>query len=391
MTDNESLPIGALVQRARKQRGLSQQGLSDASGVSLSLIRKLEQATVTDTRMETVRRLATALRISTNSLIPQEPRPSESTSEPWRPLQQAIESPPAQIDEEPSLSGITDSLGEVRAAYFGKRLGQLSTLIGPILRDADALDDTEHEARAARSYLLQIAGSTLTQARQFTAAETALRRALDDAPDRLRAASIITTWAWLLVRQGRFTESAELAIRWADDIEPRMSRATLDELAAWGWLLLQASAASLRNARPADAHDTMRLARSAAVLTGRELPAGDTRLATWGPFTVAYKKAEKGIVTDKPDDVLATAERLAKANPPAGTEYDRHRLDVAKAHLMLHRFGEAFDVLSEVHRRSPEWTAEQRYAQDIMVDVIDGRRTLTPEMRTLAVALRVPM
>ncbi|MBB5939371.1 helix-turn-helix domain-containing protein [Streptomyces zagrosensis] len=387
----ENLAIGTLLQRVRKRRGLSQQELHDASGVSLSLIRKLEQQAVSDTRMETVRRLAAALRISTSSLIPQRSSEGESTADTWRPVQEAIEAPPQQIDEEPSAAGVIASVHEIRAAYFAKRILDLSTLLGPALRDADALDDADHEARSARSYLLQIAGSTLTQVRQFAAAETALQRALDDAPDRLRAASIITTWSWLLVRQGRFEESAALAIRWADDVEPRMSRATPDELAAWGWLLVQASAASLRNARTAEAHDTMQLARSAAVLTGRELPAGGTRLATWGPYTVAYKKAERGIVLHRPDDVLNTAERVAAANPVAGTEFDRHRLDVAKAHLMLHQYGEAFDALLDISQRAPEWLKEQRYAQDIMSDVIDGRRTLTPEMRSLATALRVPL
>ncbi|MEW9515344.1 hypothetical protein [Streptomyces tubercidicus] len=55
-------------------------------------------------------------------------------------------------------------------------------------------------ARGLCAHLLQIAGPVLTQVRQFDAAQTALQRALDDAPDRLRGASVITTWSRQLLQ-----------------------------------------------------------------------------------------------------------------------------------------------------------------------------------------------
>ena len=383
--------IGERLREIRKRRGLTQRALADASGVSLSLIRKLEQGEVPDTRMETARRLAVALRVPTTHLAARDDTDTPTTAEPWRPLQRAIEEPPRTPEHELDIDAINALLADdIRAAYFDRRLVDLSTLLAPILRDADALGD-DPEARGMRAHLLQIAGSTLTQARQFTAAETALRRALDDAPDRLRAASIITTWSWLLVRQGRLDESRELATRWADDVEPRLSRATPEDLAAWGWLLLQASAAALRDNRTGEAEDMMRLARAAAVRTGRELPEGDMRLASWGPVTVAYKSAERDIIMDRPDKVLEVAERLERTVSDGGTEHHRHRLDVAKAHTMKRDYGRAVEVLERVHSEAPEWLSQQRYAQDIMGEVVGHRRTLTPQMRALADAVGVPM
>lgn len=382
--------IGARLRETRKRRGLSQRELATASGVSLSLIRKLEQGDVDHTRMDTARRLAVALRVPTTHLIERDDTDAHETAEPWRPLQLAIEGPPHSSDADPDLEVIGTVLAaDIRAAYFDRRLTDLSALLAPLLREADAFGD-DPAAKGTRAHLLQIAGSTLTQARQYQAAETALRRALDDAPDRLRAASIITTWAWLLVRQGRLDESRDLAIRWADDVEPRMSRATPEDLAAWGWLLLQASAASLRDNRDGEAEDMMRLARAAAVRTGRELPRGDIRLASWGPVTVAYKAAERDIILDRPDNVLDAAERLRAAGR-TGTEYHRHRLDVAKAHVMKRQYGRAMDVLEEVRIEAPEWLSQQRYAADVMADVIGRRRTLTPQMRVLADAVGVPL
>ncbi|MFI5524969.1 helix-turn-helix domain-containing protein [Streptomyces platensis] len=387
MPEHADMHIGTRLPEIRKRRGLSQRELAAASGVSASLISKLEQGVVDGTRMETAHKLAGALRVDTSALLERdEPTPAE-TAEPWRPLQLAVQVAPAPPTEQPTVTGIRALLPDVRRAYFKNHLAELSTLLAPVLRDADALGDSP-AARGLRAHLLQIAGSVLTQVRQFDAAQTALQRALDDAPDRLRAAGVITTWSWLLVRQGRLRESRELATRWADDVEPRMSRATPQELAAWGWLLLQASAASLRDNRNGEAADTMRLARSVAVMTGRELPRGRDRLTTWGPATVSYKAAERHIVLDRPDKVLAMA---GKGSQAASTEYHRHRLDVAKAHLLVRQYGEAVDALTEVHVAAPEWLANQRYAQDILGDVLERRRTLTPQMRQLANALSVPM
>jgi alkylhydroperoxidase/carboxymuconolactone decarboxylase family protein YurZ len=107
---------------------------------------------------------------------------------------------------------------------------------------------------------------------------------------------------------------------------------------------------------------------------------------------VAYKSAERGVVQDRPEATLATAPGL-KAAPGAapGTEYHRHRLDVAKAHVMLRQHGEAVDVLADVRERAPEWLAQQRYARDILGDVVARRRTLTPQMRELADAVGLPL
>ncbi|SEG16870.1 Helix-turn-helix domain-containing protein [Actinacidiphila yanglinensis] len=390
MAENIGTPIGERLREVRKRRGISQRELAQVSGVSLSLIRKLEQGEIKDTRVETARRLAVSLRVPTSRLVARDDHAAESVPQPWAPLQLAVEGPPFQPEDEPTLDGVRDCVAAVRAAYFDGRMADLSAILAPLLRDADALGEGVG-AREVRAHLLQIAGSTLTQARQFGAAETALARALDDAPDRHRAASIVTTWSWLLVRQGRLDDSRRLAVRWADDLEPRVSRATSEDLAAWGWLLLQVSSASLRDNRMGEAEDAMRLANSVAVMTGHELPCGEVRLATWGPVTVAYKTAERGIVLDRPDRVLKAAAQLEGVGRRVSTEYHRHRLDVAKAHTMVRQYGEAVTVLSSVRQQAPEWLAQQRYARDILGEVISKRRTLTAEMRELADSVGVPM
>ncbi|MBB5935725.1 helix-turn-helix domain-containing protein [Streptomyces zagrosensis] len=383
--------LGDRVCKLRKRRGLSQRELATASKVSLATVRQLEQGNAGNTRMETARALAAALRVPTTELMRLNP-PEEMSpdSAPWQPLERAVVAPRLTfLDDEPTIAGLTAGMEEARRLHTAKQMADEVMVLAPLLRDADALG-TAPEVRSVRAQLLHMAGALLTQARQFEGAETALRRALDDAPDHVRAASIIATWAWLLMRQGRLGQAREMAQQWADDCEPKLSRAPVESIAAWGWLLLHGASASLRDARDGEADDMMRLARAAATVTGTITPSA-TRPDPWGPVVVAYKAAEKGVILDRPDDVLRAGQRLKGTGEGQETDYHRHRLDVARAYTMVRKYTEAAEVLGAIHCAQPEWLAQQPYAQDTMGRVIERRRTLTPEMRKLADALSVPM
>ncbi|MEV0850431.1 hypothetical protein AB0J21_32020 [Streptomyces sp. NPDC049954] len=78
--------------------------------------------------------------------------------------------------------------------------------------------------------------------------------------------------------------------------------------------------------------------------------------------------------------MLEIADRLRGGT---GSEYHRHRLDVAKAYTMTRQPGRALEVFGEVAAEAPEWIAEQPYARHTLADTIARRRTLTTEMRQL--------
>jgi hypothetical protein len=287
-----------------------------------------------------------------------------------------------EIEEQPTAQGVDDAVRAVMPLFAGDRYSELGALLPPLIRDADALNG---DGRPVRARLLHLTGWLLTQTRQFDDADMALSRAKDDASDRLDAAATVNTLCWLLIRQGKLQETLDLAIRWADDIEPRMSRATMSELAAWGWLLIRISTAAVRNNQPGEAEDAIRLARSAAVSMGREFAPPADFLRTFGPVTVAMKRAENAMIEDRPDQVLAIAKTIpSKGLQPTSNNRNRHQLDIAKAHVQLRRYSEAFDVLQGIRRDSPEWIVNQRLARDVLGKVITRRRTLTAEMRELA-------
>ncbi|UCM89930.1 helix-turn-helix domain-containing protein [Streptomyces marincola] len=395
MPDHFDEHIGTRLRELRKRRGLTQRELANHSGVSLSTIRNVEQGTQTAVRLETVRKLASALRTRTSILAAREPSGQENApTAVWDELRRAVEQPHGDLPEPPTVDGVEEALRAARAAYFADDFDSLAARLPVLLRDADSLGDAS-TARDVRARLLGFTGSVLTQVRQWRAADTALERALDAAPDAATAAGIINTRCWLLLRQGHLTEARETATRWADDVEPRrVSRATPDDLAAWGFLLLKVAAASIRDNRPGEADTALKMAQGAAVITGRDLGYG-RRMNRWSPTIVAHKRVEHLVITEQPDRALALADQTAKIAPrhrlPSDGNANRHLLDTANAHAQLRDYGEAMGTLLEVHRRAPSWLANQRYARDILGNIVAKRRTLTPEMRMLAEAIELPV
>lgn len=383
--------IGARLRDVRKRRGLNQRELATASGVSLSLIRKLEQGQIAGTRMETARRLAIALRVPTTSLLAGDAHQAdETTTDQWAPVRAALDAPPAALDEEPTTEGVGAALAATKPLLDSLALGALATLLPPLLRDADALAGADRRTRTVQGRALQLAGWVLTQTHQYEAAADALDRALDIAADRIDAAATINTRCWLFLRQGRFDDCLTLATTWADDIEPRMSRATPGELASWGWMLLRVAAAAVRDNRPGDAATALRLARTASVMVGHEDVADALGLRTFGPATVTQHAVEHANIGDRPDRVLSLVEKMPPGRLSAANR-GRHALNIADAHARLRDYGAAVAVLRQVHEAQPEWLAQQRYGRDIVGRVIGKRRTLTPEMRVLADAVRLPL
>ncbi|MEV0357078.1 helix-turn-helix transcriptional regulator [Nocardia sp. NPDC050697] len=378
-----SVELGNRLQSIRKRSGLSQKELATESGVSISLIRKIEQGERTDVRLETLRKLAVGLRVRTSDLQTRDDTENADpdTRELWEPTRRALvgqiegpEIPASPAEVEARLRSLRPMLGE-------NRYTDVAAVLPGLIRDGDSLED----GRALRSRILNLAGWMLTQTRQFEDAEAALARAVDSADDRNDAAAAVDTLLWTLLRQGRLDEARSLAIRWADDVEPRISRATHRELSIWARLYTRVANAAVRDNQPGEAQDALSFARAAAQLVGREVYADRSTMKTFGPISVAHICAESHAIAERPDKVLAIAESTpAAALEPTAANRLRHRLDVASAHTQLGQLPEAIGVIQEVRVLAPEWLPQQRYARDILSTVICKRRTLTEEMRELA-------
>jgi transcriptional regulator with XRE-family HTH domain len=395
MPDDTS--IGQRVQAVRKRRGLTQTELARASGLSLSLVSKLEQDVITDVRLETAHKLAAALGVPTSDLAPggDAPQPAAGSEIAWQPVNHALEGvPDPGLAEEPTLEGVSSAFRGALPLLVASRFAQLGIVLPALLRDADALvadsaGSARASARTVRSQIRQVAGSLMLHTWQFEAADRAFELAMSDAGDPLTAMSVIEERCWGLIRQGRLTETRELAFRWADDSEPRMS-AGRDELAAWGRLLIRASTAAVRDNRPGEAREALRLARMAAAGTERDFVLPYAPWHVFGPVTVSVVAAENAIILDQPRETLDIARTIAGTKMPVPRYAPSHRLDIASAHTALRQFPEAVAVLQKLRRERPQWLPHQRYASDILQKIIQRRRTLTPDMRDLAEFIGIP-
>ncbi|MBV2366199.1 helix-turn-helix domain-containing protein [Streptomonospora nanhaiensis] len=401
--------IGTRLTELRNRRGLTQEALAEQTGLSVGVIRKIENARG-GARMETYRLIADALGVETIVFaVPGSPAPQPSTHQDTALAEiRAAINPPAGMRgpimprglDTPDLGMLADATKILAQHYERDEYDTVARMAPAVVRAAhlhvNLLDgDDQAAARRLRSDVLGVAGRWLIQVREHDLALVALRDALSDAlavDDTPRAARAISSEAWALLRQGRFAEVETLCSTSADMIEPsKITKASPDELSAWGWLLLRASAAAVRNNRPAEANMFHRHAMSAAAAVGREVrnPIGQT----FGPMTVALKGPENALVSEKPDLALRLAEELPwNAGVSMRSDMHRHGIDKARAHFKLGHVDDAEQLLQELRVEAPEWLRHQQSARDAVEDMINDKkrrpsRTLVDLAKFLQVSL----
>lgn len=398
---------GTRVRDIRLARGLTQEQLADRAGLSLAVVKKIEQGG--NGRLDTYHSLARALKVRTSSLFdpgaPHATTRADDDKVDLMPLRQAITPPMSSngrllfvdsVSPEPDLQSVRATASALATSYYSDDYGHIAQFLPALVATArlavDHFDNgPQHvEALKLRSDVLQMAGRYLTQVRAYDLAHAALRDALVDAvaaEDRARAAAAVYLQGWLLMRQGRLDEAERLALATADDVEPRISRATKAELGVWGRLLIRGSSAAARNNRPREARDMLRLARTAGSALGGGVAAYPYG---WGRFdwsTVAFQAVENQVVAEQPRRVLGLSERFpASGTAATANTWNRHRLDVAQAHVMLRQADEATAVLAQLHGQAPEWLRHQQMAKATFERSlkVSGRRKLTGKQRELA-------
>lgn len=382
--------VGDRIREARKRRGMSQRDLAAVTGLSLSTVKKAEQGAL-DLRLETARKIAVALDVPTMDIVdPKAPEEQESTGAGiWAATRDALLLPQGTASAEAATEqGTASALLAAVKLYHANEYGRLARVLPLLIRDA------RNTSPLLRSRVMQLAGSVMTQTRQRDAARVALEQSVSDAEatgSETDAASAVVTMCWLMLTEGRFGDVRALATRWADRAEPRLSTATVPEISAWGWLLLRGSAAAIRDNRPDEAADMMTLAEAAAVIVRTDRKDFRSYWTTFGPATVAMKRTENAIVEGHPDTALRLAARVPGQLSPTSDNRNRHLLDVAAAHSELRHYDDATTVLNRLDAESGPWLAEQRMARDILGRIVARRRTLTPDMRHLAAAVRLPL
>jgi len=403
--------IGDNIAQLRRAMPMTQEALAEAAGVSVETVRKLEQNKATSARMSTLRKVAQALRVPTSRLVGNAARAAaERASDvdelalielrkaltPARGLR-GLQLAGPELDP-PTLDDVRGSVRALDRAYhlddYATTLTGLPLLIGEARTAvAELAGDDRASALELLAQTYQLAGTTLIQLHAFDLAHRALSDALDAAEasgNDLIGGSAITTMCWLLLRQGRFDETELLAVQTADLLEPSFSKAVPAQLAVWGWLLLRAAAAAVRDNRDDDADEMLNGAAAAAVRVSDRVP--DSLLspgpATIGAFcrtTVEWKRVESELIAGHPNRALELSRTAPESTRPTSNNRNRHRLDVAAAYVQVGAYDEAQAVLMDLKNNAPAWLRHQRFARDIVGTIAaEKKRAMSRELAALA-------
>lgn len=95
-------------------------------------------------------------------------------------------------------------------------------------------------------------------------------------------------------------------------------------------------------------------------------------------------------VLRRADEGLLSQKAVRNFGKPTPNNWDRHRLDVAKAYVTLRDYDDAMVELTALKSSSGEWVKHQAMARYVVKDILKSRkRTLTQEMREMAAHLGV--
>ncbi|MCC3776184.1 helix-turn-helix domain-containing protein [Streptomyces sp. UNOB3_S3] len=397
------------VRKYRRAVGLSQESLALESGLSVGVVRKVEQGG--DARVETLHALARGLGVTTSALFATEAAipivGDEANRRYLLELRKALmppvglgTSPLAEPGEANELSVLRRDIADTHALFHADRYGSVARRLPGLLRSAEATaslleGEERRQAATIRAHALLMAGKYLTQVRQYDMAYYALAegiRLARENGERLMATTGIVGMCWLLLRQDRFDECEQLAAATAAEMEPRVSNASVGHLSVWGELWLRVASASIRNNRPDVTREARRMAGTAAIALDKEYMAFGESWGQFGPVTAELKVVEDlslmgdaSAVLRHSDDGLLSQRAINQYGKPSPPNWGRHRLDVAKAHVTLGSHQDAMSELKQLRHSSGTWIKHQPMARYIMSDLLATRkRTLTADMRDMA-------
>lgn len=380
--------IGRQIFKLRDSAGLTQAALAAAAGVSLDLVRKLEQEQRHTASVATLHKLARALDVETAELLAKTsalPAPSESSG--VVALRRVLTSVDDLLDEHAGLidpAPAADTRAAVTFAwgcYWAGRYEQLGEALPNALLASRAAD-TDPDLAAQ---LYQVTGCTLVHLGHPDAAHLALREGLRLAPDPLRAAALRGSIAWLLLTQGRFEESHRLAVRTATSVEPGKD-AELPKMSLHGSLLLSGATAAGRDGRGDVADGLLTEAADIARHTGDR---NDYEQA-FSPDQVTMQTCDVQVVTEQYGPALKTARKLPRSTSLPLAARARHLSDRALAHVRLGHDGATLDTLLAMEGLAPVWIKYQTQPRLIVQELRTRERRLgDPRLRDLAKRLNV--
>lgn len=404
MTGQVEVHLGDRLARLRRLAGFTQEQAAERSGVSVDVIRKLEQHRKHYARLPTLHALAKGLGVEVTALFGDPPAVA-SNGAPDPPglvgLRRAVM--PSLVPRPPGDLGAL-SIGVVRAEiadawtlYHSADFAQLLSLLPGIIADARllaAVGNPEQKAAgsAALGKALQLAGHLAIRLGKTDLALSALERAAvaaGESIDDLLTPMVYNSVAWAYQRQNRLDDAEELAVTAADQVEA----GKLDSAArvrVWGGLVMSGATSAARRGSYDEARDMMATAeRGARRLVALPPPDGDARmLSVFSSSSVRIERIRLAVQHGRPVEALTLAKgtRLSGDIPPSWRTW--LLLDIARAYTDIGDAPNAVSTLEKLRRSAPAWMRQHTLAVAIINDLRAGP-SHPPGLRKLAEFLDV--
>jgi transcriptional regulator with XRE-family HTH domain len=386
--------IGRRIAHYRKLKGWSQRELARRVGYSFSQVEKIERGVRGVDRYSTLFSFARALDIDVAELTGEPRRRRGQREHSTVPLiRRALTALPLGVEDGP-VRPLDELRRDVRGAIATRQRGkyanfgqQLPVLLEELARAIDAVPDGERSVANALLAETLHAGSTLLRRLGYVdlswiAAQQARTPAQRSADPLL---PIATDWhvIELCFRTGNTARALRLAEQAIDRLDEHLGRDQSPQAVSLvGTMhLLRAMAA----AQWADRRDTEDALAQAARAADHNRVDRDDYQTLFGPSNVAVFGVATAVELGDGDEAARRVNRIEVDAIPTRERQARYLIDVARAYAQNKRDPAALHVISDAHKRAPEYVLNHVMAREVVAELLEReRRSITPGLRTLA-------
>ncbi|MFE6845060.1 helix-turn-helix domain-containing protein [Streptomyces sp. NPDC057686] len=382
--------LGDRLARLRRLSDLTQEALAGRAGVSVDVVRKLEQKRKHSARLPTLHALARGLGVELTSLLGDPPGvPSNGDAEPpqlvavRRAIMPPLFGPPPEPSAGPerlTLSLLWQEIAAGWTLYHDAEFGRLMDVLPGIISDArlaSAVGTADQRAtgQAALGKALQLGGHLSIRLGKTDLALSSLERAMAAAgqsSDPLLAPMISNSVAWAYQRQNRLDDAQSLAVYAADGVE-REHVGSAEGVRVWGGLLMSAATSYARSGDYGQANDMMVTAeRATDRLKMLPAPVDGKMVSIFSRSSVRIERVRLAVQHARPAEALTLARgiRLSADTPPSWRTW--LLLDVARAHTDIGDAAGAVQALERLRRAAPGWMRHHTLAVSIVEDLWAG-------------------
>ncbi|GAA0434239.1 helix-turn-helix transcriptional regulator [Streptomyces luteireticuli] len=360
-------------ERIKVLRGkdVTQAALSELTGLSVVTIQKAEQDK--QLSLNTLMKIAAALGVDTSVILGQQaPRRAMAQSDRtmMRALSQTVHDtaagllPDSVVVEEAAV--VREAIDKCWDHYWKGHYTKAGALVVPILPQAtaylrDQVVGAQGEAWGllADAYRLAAYVANLMGARDLAySAIGHAQAAAERSDDELQPALVASGRAWVYLRDARLGDALSLAEKAAVDIEPRFSRATMEQLTVYGSHINFAAVVASRMKN----EDLVKSYLSQSNATGARMGVEHRARGTlFGPMTADTQAVGIAVALGQTGKALDLIRDIQEPELDALTEAARNRyaMDKAMAQADARQWDASLDTLEKALIEAPTWARHQ--------------------------------